>query len=175
MGRLGNAWSTPSRIEGALSVAVAVILATIALIADGDHRAGIAWLGGAAVVALAGGIVFVSPIAVGGATAALGLACVVAEAPAVPLYAVGLFVVAETALWSADDRLRFTEEQGPRRDRYVMLGAIASASLAIAGLLRLLSRDEGDGSKVYSIIAGVSITALAALITIGVRRLPGRP
>jgi hypothetical protein len=174
MGRLGNAWSTPSRIEGAVSVAVALVLATIALIAAGDHRVGIAWLGGAAIVALAGGIVLVSPVAVGGATAALGLACIVADAPAVPLYAVGLFVVAETALWSADDRLRFTEEQGPRRDRYVMLGAIASASVAIAGLLRLLSRDEGDGSKVYSIIAGVSITALAALITIGVRRLPSR-
>ena len=174
MGRLGNAWSTPSRIEGAVSVAVAVVLATIAVIADGDHRAGMAWLGAAAVVTLAGGILFTSPVAIGASTAALGVACIIADAPAAPLYAVGLFVAAETALCSADDRLRFTEEQGPRRDRFVLLGAIASASVAIGGLLRILSRDSGDGSKVYSVIAGVSITALAALITIGVRRLPAR-
>ena len=174
MGRLGNAWSAPSRIEGAVSVAVAVLLATIAVIADGDHRAGMAWLSAAAVVALAGGILFISPVAIGASTAALGLACIISSAPGVPLYALGLFVVAETALWSADDRLRFTEEQGPRRDRFVLLGAIGAASVAIGGLLRILSRDGGDGSKVYSVIAGVSITALAVLITIGVRRLPAR-
>lgn len=172
MGRLGNAWSTPSRIEGALSVAVAVVLAAIAVTADSGHRAGIAWLGALAIVALAGGIIFVVPLAIATATIALGAAYLVADAPAMPLGAVGLFAVAEVALWSADDRLRFTEEPGPRRDRFVMLGTIVSASLAIAGLLRLLGRDAGEGRKVYSVVAGVSLTALAALITVGVRRLP---
>jgi hypothetical protein len=171
---LGNTWSTPSRIEGAVSVAAAAVVATIAVVAADQHRAGVAWLASAAVLVLAGGIVYASPVAVCAATAALGAACIVAKAPAAPLCALGLFVAAETALWSGDDRLRFTEEPGLRRDRLVLLGVIGSASIAVGATLRLLARNPGAHGNAYSVIAGVSITALAVLITLGVRRLPSR-
>ena len=170
MGRLGSAWSTPSRIEGAVSMTVALTLAAVALAAAGEYRVGVAWLGGFAVVVLAIGIVLASPFAVGVTTAALGFAGIIAAAPAAPLYALGLFVVAEAALWSADDRLRLAEEFGLRRDRLLMLTAIGSVSVAVGATLRLLARSGGQRSGSYTVVAGLSIIALAGLIVIGARR-----
>jgi len=170
MGRMGSAWSTPAVVEGAVSVLVAFTLAAVAVAATGEHRAGLAWLGGAALAVLVGGIVFASPIAVWLTIAALGLAGIIATAPAAPLYAVGLFVTAETALWSADDRFRLTEEIGLRRDRLALLAVIGASGVAVGATLRLLARDPGERSSSYSVIAGISVIALAGLIAIGVRR-----
>jgi hypothetical protein len=171
---LGNTWSTASRIEGTVSIAASVVVAAMAVTTDSDHRAGLVWLSSAALVLLAGGVVFTTTFAIGAATAALGLACVIAEVPAAPLAAVLLLVVAEAGLWSTDDRLTFTETTGPRRERLVIVGAIGVASIAIGAALRTLARDVEGGGKIYSVIAGVSVTALAVLISIGVRRLPSR-
>lgn len=167
MGRLGSAWSTPSLLEGAVSLVVAFTLAAVAVAATGDHRAGVAWLGGAAVVVLAGGILFASPVAVFVTTATLGLAGIIATAPAAPLYALGLFVTAETALWSADDRFKLAEEFGLRRDRLALLAVIGSCAVAVGALLRLVSRDAGERGGSYTVIAGISIIALAGLIAVG--------
>ena len=170
MGRLGNAWSRASLIEGAVSLVVAFTLGAVAVAGTGDHRAGVAWLAGTALAVLVAGLVFASPVAVFVTTALLGLTGIMATAPAAPLYAVGLFVTAETALWSTDDRFRLTEEIGLRRDRLLLLAVIGSSSIAVGAALRLLARDAGERSSSYSVIAGVSVIALAGLIAIGVRR-----
>jgi hypothetical protein len=167
---LGSAWSTPSRIEGALSLLVALTLAAVAVASADEHRAGVVWLGIITGTVLAAGIVFTSPIAVGVATAGLGLCGIIATAPAAPLYALGLFVAAETALWSADDRFRLTEEIGLRRDRLLLLAAIGSSSIAVGAMLRLLARDNDERNSSYTVIAGVSLVALAGLIAFGARR-----
>lgn len=167
MGRLGSAWSTPAVIEGAVSLVVAFTLAAVAVAGTGDHRAGVAWLGAASLAVLAGGIVLASPAAVCLTAAALGLAGMIAGAPAAPLYALGLFVTAETALWSADDRFRLTEEIGLRRDRLAMLAVIGSSSVAVGAMLRLLARDGGEHNGTYSVIAGISVIALAGLMALG--------
>jgi hypothetical protein len=170
MERLGSQWSTPSRIEGAVSMLVAFIVAAIAVAGAEDHRSGVAWLGAIALVVLAGGIVFAFPAAACVATAFLGLSGVVATAPAAPLFAIGLFVTVETALWSADDRFRLTEEIGLRRDRLLLLAAIGSVSIVVGATLRLLARDSTERSGGYTVVAGVSLVALAALIAFGARR-----
>ena len=170
MGRLGSAWSAPSRIEGAVSMAVAFVLGAVAVAGADDYRSGVAWLGAFALVVLAAGIVLASPVAVCVTTTALGLAGIIATAPAAPLYALGLFVTAETALWSADDRFRLAEEIGLRRDRLLLLAGIGSTSIAVGAMLRLLARDGGEGNSSYTVIAGVSIVALAGLIVVGARR-----
>ena len=170
MGRMGSEWSTPSRIEGAVSMVAAFTLAAIAVASADERRSAIAWLGVVALVALAGGIVFTFPVAVGVGTALLGLSGIIAAAPAAPVYAVGLFITAETALWSADDRFRLTEEIGLRRDRLLLLVAIGSTSIAVGATLRLLARDAGERSGSYTVIAGVSLVALAGLIAFGARR-----
>ncbi|MEO8692462.1 MAG: hypothetical protein ABI658_03035 [Acidimicrobiales bacterium] len=167
MGRLGSAWSTPAIIEGAVSVVVAFTLAAVAVAGTVDHRAGVAWLGAASLAVLAGGIVFASPVAVCTTTAALGLAGIIATAPAAPLYALGLFITAETALWSADDRFRLTEEVGLRRDRLAMLATVGSSAVAVGAMLRLLARDAGERNNSYTVIAGASIIALAGLMALG--------
>jgi hypothetical protein len=169
MGRLGSAWSTPSLIEGAVSMVVAFTLAAVAVAGTGDHRAGIAWLGGVAVAVLAVGIVLASPAAVCLAIAALGLAGIIATAPAAPLYALGLFATAETALWSADDRFRLAEEIGLRRDRLALLASIGSSGVAVGAMLRLLAQDGGERNGSYGVVAGVSVAALAGLIAVGAR------
>jgi hypothetical protein len=174
VGRLGNAWSTASRIEGAVSIAAAAVVAAMAISSDGDHRAGLVWLCLVAVALLVVGLLFITGVAIGASTAVLGLACVIAEVPAAPLAAVLLFTVAEAALWSNDDRLSFTEHEGPRRERMALVGAIAAAAIGFGALLRVIADDAEGGGKVYSVIAGISVAALAALITLGVRRLPSR-
>jgi hypothetical protein len=167
MGRLGSAWSTPAIIEGAVSVVVAFTLAAVAVAEAFDHRASVAWLGVASLVVLAGGVVLASPVAVCASTAALGLAGIIATAPAAPVYALGLFVTAETALWSADDRFRLTEEAGLRRDRLAMLATVGSSAVAVGAMLRLLARDAGERNNSYAVIAGVSVIALAGLMAVG--------
>jgi hypothetical protein len=157
-----------------VSLVAAIVVATMAVMSDNDHRAGLVWLGSAAVVLLAGGLVFATTLAIGTASAGLGLACVIAEVPAAPLAAVLLFVVVEAALWSTDDRLEFTEPEGPRRRRVVLVAVIGAAAITVGALLRIVARDAAGGGKAYSVVAGVSVSALAILITIGVRRLPSR-
>ena len=169
MGRMGSEWSTPSRIEGTVSMVAASILAVFAIASADERRSGLGWLGVAALAALGGGIVFMFPAAVGVGTALLGLSGIIAAAPAAPLYAVGLFITAETALWSADDRFRLTEEIGLRRDRLLLLVAVASASIAVGATLRLLARDSGQRNGTYTVIAGLSLVALAGLIAFGAR------
>jgi hypothetical protein len=171
---LGNAWSTAARIEGTVSVAAALLVASMAVSSDGEHRVGLTWLSAIAIVSLIGGVLFATSVAIGAATAALGTACVIAEVPAAPLAALLLFVVAEAALWSTDDRLAFTEVEGPRRDRLAFVGAIGVAALAVGAVLHRLARDAEGGGKTYSLLAGISVSALAVLITVGVRRLPSR-
>ncbi|HUP73865.1 MAG TPA: hypothetical protein VM282_12570 [Acidimicrobiales bacterium] len=153
-----------------MSMLVAITLATVAVAGADEYRSGIVWLGVVSFTVLAAGIVFASPIAVGAATAGLGLSGIIATAPAAPLYALGLFVTAETALWSADDRFRLTEEIGLRRDRLLLLAAIGSSSIAVGAMLRLLARDSGERNSSYTVIAGVSLVALAGLIAFGARR-----
>lgn len=174
MGGMGNAWSTVARVEGAVSVVVAIALAVTVVAAGGDRRVQLAWLCGAAIVALVIGVAAVSAVAIGAATVALGFAYVVATPGSVTAYAVGLYVMAECALWSGEDRMRFTEQPGPRVDRVMMVAAIGSASVALGAVLRLLGRHDGAAGSSGAVIGGVSVAALAALLAFGVRRLPGR-
>jgi hypothetical protein len=157
-----------------VSVVAALLVGICVVVAAGDHRAGLSWLGALAVVVLVGGIAFSSSLAIGAAIAALGIACVIAEMPAAPFVALILFVAAEAAFWSVDDRLRFTETAGPRRDRLVLVAVIGASALTVGALLRQFTRDAAGGGRAYSVVAGVSLTALAVLIAVGVRRLPSR-
>ena len=80
MERLGSEWSTPSRIEGAVSMLVAFMVAADG--GGGGRRSPCSvsrGSGSIALVVLAGGIVFAFPAAVGGATAFLGLSGIIAD------------------------------------------------------------------------------------------------
>jgi hypothetical protein len=135
------------------------------------HRDAVAPLGVGATVLIMIGIGLPSSVAIWAGVASLGLAGTIARAPAPPLCALALFVVSEAALWSTEDRVRVAEDANIRRDRLLVLTGVAAASVALGAGIRLVAEDAGDRQTSYTVIAAISITALAALI-VATARLP---
>jgi hypothetical protein len=151
-------------VTAAVSVVVAIVLAATSIVAADDHGALVALLAVGAVVALTVALVAEAPVVVWVAVVMLGAAGALADAPAPPLFAVGLFAVAEGAYWSFEERFARVEDRGVHRDRLVLLGAIAAASLFLGAAMRLLARDEASRGSGYTVVAAACIVALVLLV-----------
>ena len=79
---------------------------------------------------------------------------------AAPLVAVGLFLCAELASWSIDERLAIPSERAVVLARAFALGALALASLAVAAL--------AVGLSAAPIGSGLAWTALGAASAVGI-------
>lgn len=169
MERMGRSWSTPSRVQSAVSVAIAAALAVIAIFSASDHRTAVVWLSATSMVLLIAASAAASAAAVCLAIGTLATAGIVASAPASPIFAVGLFVAAEAALGSSDDRHRMREDRGLRRDRFRLVGAAVASSIVAGSVIQLAARSDGRESDVYTAIAGVCVVALAGLVLVGAR------
>ena len=169
MGRNRDQWSTPARLTASVGVVVAIVLAAVSIAAADDHRTLVVLLAVAAVVVLAVGIVSQASILVWAAVAMLGTGGALADAPVPPLFALGLFAVAEAAYWSLEERFARVEDRGVHRDRLLLLGAVATASLFIGAAMRLIARDEASRSSGYTIVAASCIVALLVLVVVRAR------
>jgi hypothetical protein len=147
-----------------VSALAAIVLVGVSIAAAEDHDRLVLLLSIAALVALVGGLVVEAPVAIFAAVALLGLLGAVADAPAPPLFALGLFAVAESAFWSLEERFARVEDRGVHRDRLVLLGMISTAALFIGAAMRLVARDEAVRSTSYTVVAAVSIVALVVLV-----------
>jgi hypothetical protein len=138
---------------------------------DGTFREVAARVAAAAIVVLLAGVVNGWPslvplaVAVAGGTYAAELALddapVDASAPAI---AVGLFLAAELAYWSLDERERIASEEGEslRRAAFVAMLALG-AFLAGATVLALADAFGGEGVALDLVGAAAAVAALFAI------------
>ena len=169
MVRNRDEWSTPARLTASVSVLAAVALTLVSVTAAGDHRSLVVVTGVAGLLARAAGIVIEGPVVVWIAVALLGASGALADAPVPPLFAVGLFAVAEGAYWSHEERFARIEDRGVHRDRMVLLGAIGTVALFVGAAMRLAARDETTREPQYTVVAAVAIVALVLLVVVRAR------
>ena len=90
---------------------------------------------------------------------------------AAPLYAAGLFVTAELAYWSLEEREDVKAERGEELRRVAFVAALTLGALAVAaGLLALVDAVRAGGLAVDLVGALSAATALIAAVLFARRR-----
>lgn len=87
-----------------------------------------------------------------------------------PLVAVGLFLCAELASWSIDERLRIPAERGVALTRALALGGLAIASLAVAALAVALAAAPAGAGLAWTILGAASAVAVVGVAVAFARR-----
>lgn len=87
-----------------------------------------------------------------------------------PLVAVGLFLCAELASWSIDERLRVPAERGVALARAFALAGLAIASLAVAALAVALAAAPAGAGLAWTILGAASAVAVVGVAAAVARR-----
>lgn len=82
---------------------------------------------------------------------------------AAPLVAAGLFLCAELASWSIDERFRIPAESAIVRARVLALAGLAFASLAIAALAVAIASAPAGSGLAWTVLGAVSAVAVVGL------------
>jgi hypothetical protein len=89
---------------------------------------------------------------------------------AAPLVAVGLFLCAELASWSVDERLAIPAEPAVVRARALALGALALVSLAVASLAVGLSAAPAGSGLAWTVLGATSAVGIVGAAVALARR-----
>jgi hypothetical protein len=129
--------------------------------------AGTAALGGLGAVLLVYALMRANAAVVASPVALLGVAYAIALIvhgsgvdDAAPLVAVALFLCAELASWSIDERLRIPAERKVVAARALALGGLALASLAIASLAVALAAAPAGSGLAWTVLGAASAVAV---------------
>jgi hypothetical protein len=115
----------------------------------------------------------VVPWAIGLLAVAYGVALVVHGRhldDAAPLVAVGLFLCAELASWSIDERLAIPAERAVVRARGLALGALAFVSLVVATLAVALSSAPAGSGLAWTVLGAASAVGIVGVAVALARR-----
>ncbi len=82
---------------------------------------------------------------------------------AAPLVAIGLFLCAELASWSIDERLRIPAERSVVLARALALGGLAFASLAVASLAVALAAAPAGSGLAWTVLGAAGAVAVVAV------------
>lgn len=164
MARFRSKWSPAAGLTAALSVVIAVALAAVSVVAADDHEQLVLASAVAGAVVLGAGLVVASNAGVWLGLALVATAGAAADAPQAPLFAIGLFLLAEAGISSIEERFERHQERGVYNGRLLLLGGVMAASLIVGGVMRLLARTDGDRGSQYTLIAAVGIVLLVGLV-----------
>ena len=87
-----------------------------------------------------------------------------------PLVAIGIFLCAELASWSIDERLRVPAERGVALARAFALAGLAIASLAVAALAVALAAAPAGAGLAWTILGAASAVAVVGVAAAVARR-----
>jgi hypothetical protein len=90
---------------------------------------------------------------------------------AAPLVAVGLFLCAELAAWSIDERLAIRAERAVLARRATALGALSFASLAVAALVVALASAPVGSGLAWVILGAASAVGIVGIAVSLARRI----
>jgi hypothetical protein len=147
-----------------------MLLAALMAAVAGVSEPALLAVGGAALFALAVGLALGKPFAIPWAVAGLGAEYALALGDSgldrrVPLYAIGLLVVAELSYWSLQLRRSAPDEAGITQRRLIGLCVAATAGLLVGTILVAFARFPiGGGLAIEGVGIVAAIAALALLL-----------